>query len=78
MTLARGLCQATPTWQHGAVVFDVDPRSSSIMFGLSLQGTGRVWMSGASFETVDCDVPLTQEGTVFREPKAPINLDLMG
>ena len=73
-TLARGVFRATPTWQHGEVVVDVDPRSVSIMFGLMLEGAGRVWMSGASFERVDSSVPLTQEGSVTREPAAPINL----
>jgi hypothetical protein len=70
-TLTHGQVHATHDWKLAAVVVDVPAGSSSIMFGLHLQGTGQVWFSGASFELVDATVPLSTERA---EPEVPVNL----
>lgn len=70
-TLGYGRFTALPTWEHGSVVLDVPAESVSILFGLLLLGTGRVWMGGASFAAVSHDIPLTQASI---EPDEPVNL----
>lgn len=75
---AAGYFDATPEWQRGEIVVEVDPRSTSIMFGVSLHGRGKVWMSDANFEIVDRSVPLTAETIKDWQPPEPVNLSFEG
>lgn len=74
----RGSARPATSWQHVAVVLDVDQHSDSMRLGLSLKGEGRVWMNDACFEKVDETVPVTTESgrSQLRRPKElPFNLD---
>lgn len=75
---AWGYAQATTEWHRGEIVVDVDPRATSIMLGVSLEGVGKVWMSDAQFEVVDQSVPLTGGKFGEWEPEAPVNLSFEG
>ena len=46
-------------WARYAVVLDVAKDAKSICLGLLLQGPGKVWLSGVSFEPVGTAVPTT-------------------
>jgi hypothetical protein len=67
--------KGTSDWQSFDVVLEVPNDATSISFGVLLTGTGAVWLSNASFETVADDVPLTSKPTADSLPKAPVNLD---
>jgi len=46
-------------WARYEVVLDVAKDAKNICLGLLLQGPGKVWLSGVSFEPVGTEVPLT-------------------
>lgn len=65
-------------WRRGEIVVDVDPRSATIMFGVSLQGRSKVGMSDARFEIVDENVPITGRTRHGWQPAEPVNLSFEG
>jgi len=67
--------KGTADWQSFDVVLDVPKDATSISFGVLLTGSGSVWVSNASFETVGDDVALTDKPLGDNRPKAPVNLD---
>ena len=67
--------KGTVDWQSFDVVLDVPKDATSISFGVLLTGSGSVWVSNASFETVGDDVALTDKPLDDNRPKAPVNLD---
>ena len=63
--------KGTRDWTRYDVVLDVAKEATGICFGILLDGEGKVWLSGVSFEAVSTTVPTT----VASEPRAPANLD---
>lgn len=68
--LSSDEARASLDWSRRQLVIDVSPRCNHIMFGLSLDGTGRAWLSGVELEVVDTRVALTSS-TPPREPEMP-------
>jgi len=66
--------KGTTDWRNYSVVLDVPKDATAILFGILLDKSGEVWLSGVKFETVGTDVPVTGEPTpqFFKEPT---NLD---
>lgn len=69
----RGI-KGTTGWQKCEVVLDVEKQATGITFGILLQGSGRVWLSGTKLEVVSSEIPTTGEGVSVR-PTTPVNLD---
>ena len=65
--------QGTTNWTQYSVVLDIPVGSTGVNFGILLDGTGTVWLSGVTFEVVGADTPVTATVTT---PSAPANLDL--
>jgi hypothetical protein len=63
--------KGTTGWQNYSVVLDVTEGATNIFLGFALHGSGAVWMSGAKFEVVGNDVPVTTVREFF---PAPTNL----
>ena len=62
--------KGTTEWQMYDVVLSVPPDAKRIFFGILMDGTGEVWINGASFTTVGPEVP-----TTGRQPgNSPTNL----
>ena len=59
-------------WTRYDVVLDVAPNATGICFGILLNGQGRVWLSGVSFEAVGKTVPTTSARG--RSESQPANL----
>jgi hypothetical protein len=53
--------RGTTDWKRYEYVVDVPEDTRAILFGLSIQGRGKVWASGFEFEPVDKNVPVTAE-----------------
>jgi len=51
--------KGTQDWKRCDVVLDIPADATAIAFGILMSGTGEVWMSNVSFETVGKDVPTT-------------------
>ena len=66
--------KGTTDWQRYDVVLDVPADSTGISFGILLDGTGKVWLSGTKFDVVGADVPSTGAGD-RKIPDSPVNLD---
>jgi hypothetical protein len=66
--------KGTTDWQRYDVVLDVPSEATGISFGILLAGTGEVWLSGAKFDVVGTDVPVTTPGD-NNLPEKPVNLD---
>jgi hypothetical protein len=64
--------KGTTDWTRYSVVMDVPVGTSSVNFGILLDGPGTVWLSGVTFEVVGNEVPVT---ATFTSPSAPQNLD---
>lgn len=64
--------QGTTDWTRYSVVLDIPVGSTGVNFGILLDGTGTVWLSGVTFEVVGSDTPVTATITT---PSAPVNLD---
>jgi hypothetical protein len=69
----RGI-SGTADWTIGEIVLDVPPDAEKLFFGLILDGAGKTWMRGLTFEEVDNSVPVTAP-KISDLPKAPVNLD---
>jgi hypothetical protein len=61
-------------WARYDVVLDVASKAKGICFGILLQGEGKVWLGGVSFEAVSSAVPTT-EPPRGRNESRPANLD---
>jgi hypothetical protein len=66
--------KGTSDWRRYHVVLDVPPDSTGIAFGILLDGTGKVWLSGTKFDVVGTDVASTGAGDK-KTPDNPVNLD---
>lgn len=64
--------RGTRDWTPYEVVLDVAPEVRGICFGILLNGQGKVWLSGVSFEAVSTAVPTT--GERGRSESKPTNL----
>lgn len=66
----------TTDWKKYEIVLDVPQQAGAMAFGVLLGGSGKVWISGISFEVVDQSVPTTN---MVKEraalPQGPVNLD---
>jgi len=62
-------------WARYEIVLDVAKHAKSICLGLLLQGAGKVWMSGVSFETVSSAVPITDTGGRMEQKPATLDLE---
>lgn len=51
--------KGTTDWQHYEIVLDVQEDATAIAFGILLEKSGTVWMSGVTFEVVSTGVPVT-------------------
>jgi hypothetical protein len=51
--------KGTSAWQRYEVVLDVPDSAKGIAIGILLEGSGAVWINGASFEVVGLSVPVT-------------------
>jgi hypothetical protein len=60
MTGARAI-RGTTGWKRYQTVVDVSPEASTIMLGVSLCNTGKVWADGFTLERVGKDVPVTDD-----------------
>jgi hypothetical protein len=63
-------------WQQYSVVLDVPQESAALAYGIFVQGTGKVWVSGTKIEPVGTDVASTNmnanRGRTL--PKTPVNI----
>jgi len=64
--------KGTGDWTRYDVVLDVAKEAKGICLGILLDGEGKVWLSGMSFEVVDATVPTT--GARTQREKKPANL----
>jgi hypothetical protein len=65
-------------WRQYSLVVDVPEKSTTIMFGLMLIGTGQIWLDDVSFAAVGKDVPLTGSyaaATAESKRQKPVNLN---
>ncbi len=66
----------TTDWKKYEIVLDVPQEAGAMVFGVLLEGSGKVWISDISFEVVDQSVPTTN---MVKEraalPQGPVNLD---
>jgi hypothetical protein len=65
--------KGTTSWTECEIVLDVPENSKTLNFGFLLDGTGKVWFSGLSFEIVDSSVPKTSIQDTY--PSKPSNID---
>ena len=66
----------TTDWKKYEIVLDVPQQAGAMAFGVLLEGSGKVWISGISFEVVDQSVPtnnMVKERAAL--PQGPVNLD---
>lgn len=80
----RGI-KGTTEWQNYEVVLDVGKQATGIAFGILLDGSGRVWLSGTKLEVVSSEIPTTgarigtrptgRANLVFARPTESTNLD---
>jgi hypothetical protein len=66
--------KGTTDWHRYDVVLDVPADSTGISFGILLDGTGKVWLSGTKFDVVGAAVPST-DASDRKIPDNPVNLD---
>ena len=59
--MATRAIRGTTDWKRYESVVDVSPRGSTIMLGVCLCNTGKVWADGFTIESVGKDVPLTDD-----------------
>jgi hypothetical protein len=69
--------KGTTGWQDYAVVLDAPAEAQGISFGILLNGSGGVSMSGLKLEPVDASVPVTQTEVPQNAP-GPSNMALEG
>jgi hypothetical protein len=63
--------KGTTGWKQYDVVLDVAQDAKAIAFGILLEGSGEVWLSGTDLQTVGADVPTTDAPQKL--PNAPVN-----
>lgn len=69
----HGALTGNTDWTEAKLVLDVPLEAKQIVFGVILDGAGKVWMNGIKFEVVSKDEPLTAE---YPDVKTePVNLD---
>lgn len=68
--------RGTSDWNCYSVVLDVPENSVAISLGVLLGGTGKLWLDGVRFETVDRNVPTTDLDIGTELPEGPENLSL--
>jgi AraC-like DNA-binding protein len=61
-------------WTYHSVVLDVPENSAIINIGILLNGTGKLWAAGLSFEVVDKSVDTTDVDLSSGLPEIPVNL----
>ncbi|AEQ50432.1 transcriptional regulator, AraC family [Pelagibacterium halotolerans B2] len=66
-----GALKGDADWTERSIVLDVPYTAASIHFGCLLHEKGAVWARNFHFETVDDDVPISQDGPF---PPRPTNL----
>jgi hypothetical protein len=66
--------RGSTAWQRYDVVLDVPKDATGISFGILLNGTGEVWLSGTKFEIVSAEVKVTGSAAQTL-PGRPVNLD---
>lgn len=49
--------KGTTDWNYYSLVLDIPDNAASVLFGVLLQGPGKVWADGMSLEEVDRSVP---------------------
>lgn len=59
--MAGRAIRGTTGWKRYETVVDVSPKASTIMLGVSLCNTGKVWADGFTLEAVGNDVPVTDD-----------------
>jgi beta-lactamase regulating signal transducer with metallopeptidase domain len=57
--------KGTTDWKRYEYVADVAPNNQGFIFGVVLEGKGKVWLKDVRFEVVDQSVPLSQVGNDF-------------
>lgn len=65
--------KGTAEWSRYDVVLDIPKDATGISFGILLDGTGEVWLSGTTFDLVGLDIPVTSSGE-RKVPDNPVNL----
>lgn len=69
----------TAAWQKQSLVFEVPEGSDHIVFGITFQGEGQVWLDDVQVEVVGTDVALTQPEPAadsVAQPSKPLGQDL--
>lgn len=61
----------TTGWSWYSVILNVPPQSANIVFGVLLDGVGRVWIDSVKFDVVSDEVEVTER----QLPLHPVNLD---
>lgn len=64
----------TREWNYYTIVLDIPTDGASISFGVLLQGVGKVWIDGFSFEEVDQNMPTTNIECIPEMLDEPVNL----
>ena len=67
--------KGTTDWNYYSLVLDIPDNAASVLFGVLLQGPGKVWADGTSLEEVDRSVPTTEIDFAAGLPDEPVNLD---
>ena len=75
--MQRRPIKGTTDWHEVAIVLDVPDDATMILMGLLIQGRGKVWMDKLVFETVEEDVPVTDQ-YVRPTTRKPTNLNFGG
>ncbi len=67
--------EGTTEWKNYEIVLDIPSSSSTINYGVLLNGEGEVWFDNFKLEEVDNSVPVTNLKKENKFPNKPINLD---
>ncbi len=69
-------------WQRRDIVIDVPDRAANVLYGVTLNGTGKFWADGLRLEVVDQSVPITAKSSTLNAKvwlpsplSSPRNLD---
>ena len=68
----NGALSGNTDWTGAKLVLDVPLEAKEIVFGVILDGVGKVWINNVKFEVVSKDEPLTNYSDMKTEP---VNLD---
>jgi hypothetical protein len=67
--------KGTTDWKKYEIVLDIPENSTTINYGVLLNGDGEVWFDNFKLQEVDKNVPLTTLTKDSKLPSQPINLD---